>query len=266
MVEGNVSSTRDRLEPGGPASRPVGRGGGGVARLGAPAVVRRGAVAGAGRLRAGGPDPVRDRPRRRRPAAASRRPARHGPLPAARAHPAPRQPPPGGPDPARHPLSRTGPRRLRERPLAALEPLRRGGHAAPARSAVAGVPAAGAAGVPLPAPAGRGGGGGAAGALRPDLRLPLDAPAGPGRGPGASRRARLRAGRLPPPLAGLADRQFGGAPAARPLWDRPLRRPRGTPVSPAAGAGPPRPAAGGASGDDPRRAGSGPRLPPGPDL
>src|SRR3954454_17562546 len=150
MVEGSVSSTRDRLEPGGPASRPVGRGGGGVARRGAPAVVRPGAAAGAGRLRAGGPDPARDRPRGRRPAAASRRPARHGPLPAAPAPPAPWPTPPGGPAPAPPPLSRTGPRRLREGPLAALEPLHRGGHAAAGRSTVPGVPAAGAAGIPPP--------------------------------------------------------------------------------------------------------------------
>ena len=60
--------------------------------------------------------------------------------------------------------------------------------------------------------------------------------AGTGGGPCPRRRPRLRARRLPPALAGLADRQLGGPPAARPLRRGPLRRARRSP-----GRAPPRP-------------------------
>ena len=149
-------------------------------------------------------------------------------------HRAARQHPPGGPDPARHPFARRRPRAPGGRALAALEPPRRRRHAAARRPPGAGAPAAGAAGLSAPPAAGRRGGGGAAGARRAGLRLPLDAPAGIGGGAGARRRPRLRARRLPPPLARLAAGQLGGAPAARALRRRPLRRSRRRPPGPPA--------------------------------
>ena len=176
---------RGRLEPGGPAARPLGRGarsrrspgrsGGGTTRC------RRGCSASSPLallilfgpvLCSGGILLPLDNLRGQVP------------FQRARAHRAARQSPPGGPDPARHPVARRRPRRLVGGALAALEPRGR----APGMPLLADPQAQALQplvllGYPLPLARAAG----VVAALRVlarlDLRLPLDAPAGIGGGP-----------------------------------------------------------------------------------
>ncbi len=118
--------------------------------------------------------------------------------------------------------------------LAPVEFPRRRRHAADGRSAGAGLPAAGRRGLSVLALAGGGDHGGPAGAGGVDLRFPAAAPAGVGRGGVPRRQPRLRPGRLRDAVAGLADGQLRGPPAAGALRDQPPRRSRQGPRFPPA--------------------------------